>query len=277
MGNEEFQKLLAEHANKTSNIRGASFTHSGVNRIPDEIVKKIGSIVSLIQAQIDKGMFATVCKKDEYLLIYNFQPLVTSPNYLCSLDMAVKPIQQINDLSNSGRKLLQLVIDGTTGDVMNNTAGMMAMGIMGNEEEEEEEEPPISHGNYHEYSNPLGNHEKLKGSKDAFDLDSSEKLKSIREAFNTEANQRNMETKGQKDIVVQTSPLLQPLPAPLTFKFFSSISGQNEPLSDMSSLLTPSGSQGLIESPNSGNVTTSLYADWSAEAMPLPVAPYCTA
>jgi len=157
---EQFQGLLAKHTVTTSNVRALRTKwYSGVSRIPDEITSKMGSIVSLLQDEITKGRF---CRgEDQYLLIYNFQPLqVERGDYLCSLDMVIRPISELGDLDNCTGEPFQLVVNGTTGAVGNSAYGyrMIAAGLEeeGEESEEEEEsEMPLIYGNYKDYSDPI--------------------------------------------------------------------------------------------------------------------------
>jgi hypothetical protein len=244
MNNSDFQKLLAEQADKTPNIRAAaSFAFSGVNRIPEEIVTKIGSVVSLLQSQVNKGCF---CNKDEYLLVYNFQPLlIEDENYFCSLDMVVKPTEKMNELNNSSGKPLQLVINGTTGEVMNNVAGMAAMGIP--DEEEQEEELPAIYGNYKDYSNPQN---------------FMERLTFIEILTDIGVNQKSSEVKIANDKVSGSD-------LSLTFKFTSQMILQTMSLSDFNT-------DNLIPSPNSAGTTGSSNLGWAVEAINVPKV-LCTA
>jgi hypothetical protein len=235
MNNSDFQKLLAGHADKTSNIRAAaSFVFSGVNRIPDDIVTKIGGVVSLLQQQVNKGH---LCEKDEYLLIYNFQPLyITDENYFCSLDIVVRPAEKINELNNSSGRPLQLVINGTTGEVMNNVAGMAAMGIP-----DEEEGLPAIYGNYNDHSNPQNFMERLNFIEILTDAGDTKKSAEVK-AENDKASASNLS---------------------LTFKFAPQMALQAMSLSDFNA-------DNLIPSPNSASVTESPNLDWSVEALNVP-------
>jgi len=153
MEKKEFRDLLARCAETTQNIRVFNdWRYSGVYRVSDEITAKIDCLVTLLQAKVDEGYF---CKKDEYLLIYNFQPLFMSDETcLCSLDMVIKPLKEINELGNNNGKPLQLVVNGTTGEVGNNAYGLAVIMDEATEEVEEEleieGEKPFVYGNYND-------------------------------------------------------------------------------------------------------------------------------
>lgn len=155
---EDFQKLLNKSTVNTKHVRGFSKKwNSGVHRIPDEIVSNIGCIVLLLDDKVNNGHF---CKKDEYLMIYNFQPLyITNTTYLCSLDMLIRPISKINDLETCEGKPLQLVVDGQNRMIVDNTYAMIEMGLF---EDSEEEVLPICYGNYLDYLEPKASYFKDK-------------------------------------------------------------------------------------------------------------------
>jgi CheY-like chemotaxis protein len=120
----EFKSLAVKATNKTSNVRISkkSWENSGVHNIPDKISEKIDCFVDFIQKQINNGLF---CKKNEYLLLYNFQLLQPTKPYFCSIDIVVKPLSKIAEVDTVEGPTLQLVINGDTGDVMNNIKGML--------------------------------------------------------------------------------------------------------------------------------------------------------
>jgi CheY-like chemotaxis protein len=122
----EFKSLAVKAANKTSNVRLSkkSWENSGVHNIPDKIAEKIDCFVPFIQKQINNGLF---CKKNEYLLLYNFQLLQPKKPYFCSIDIVIKPLSKIAEIDTVEGQTLQLVINGDTGEVMNNIKGMMEM------------------------------------------------------------------------------------------------------------------------------------------------------
>lgn len=152
---ETFQKLLTQCTERTQHVRTINkWTSSGVSRIPDEITSKIDGIVSLLEDNIKKGL---LCAKDEYLMIYNFQPLYVSETiYLCSLDMLIRPKSKIADLGNCEGKPLQLIVDGMNGKVADNAYAEQMLELYDDEEEEEEEvvPTPVCYGNYFDYSEP---------------------------------------------------------------------------------------------------------------------------
>jgi len=143
----EFVALSMANTKRTANVRTGSHSweKSGVYRLPDNILNNFGRVVALLQAQVDIGLF---CKKDEHLLIYNFQILQEeSDDYYCSLDIVIKPNLEIDNTHVINGLPLHLVINGTSGEVMNTIKGLIAFGI-----EPEDGEVPISFGSYNEYS-----------------------------------------------------------------------------------------------------------------------------
>jgi hypothetical protein len=152
MKNAEFLALIATNTNKTTHIRTYSGCwYTGVSRIPEELTTKIGKIIALLQAKINQGQLCD--KSKECLLIYNFQPASVSHNHLfCTLDMLVKPLADIQKTDQNIGKPLQLIIDGNTSQVVNNTKGMIDMGLITESEAKEDDlDPPIVYGNYHDF------------------------------------------------------------------------------------------------------------------------------
>ena len=129
MNTLEFVTLSTTNTDRTANVRTSSHSwlSSGVHRVPDDISNKFGCVVSLLQAQVDNGL---LCKKDEYLLIYNFQILDdTDDACYCSLDMVTKPTAEITETHVIKGSPLHLVINGSSGEVMNHIQGLIALGI----------------------------------------------------------------------------------------------------------------------------------------------------
>jgi hypothetical protein len=154
---EDFQKLLNKSCSLTKNVRGCTnWSSSGVCLIPDETSSKIDCIVSFLQHQINNGKF---CKKDEYLMIYNFQPFhISDTRYLCNLDLLIKPISKINDLEDRVGKPLHLVVDAMDGTIADENYGLdEVMGMLEDDEDEVEPVPvPVSvrYGNFLDYLEP---------------------------------------------------------------------------------------------------------------------------
>jgi hypothetical protein len=168
MTNALFQKLLASYANRTAKIRAGMFDSSGAYRVPEEVLNKIGCIVSLLDEQIDQ-----FCGEGEYLLIYNFQTLnVLEKDGLYSLDMLIKPMTKISDPQITAGRPVTLVVDGMTGDVMNNAAGMITLGIA--DEDDLQSEQPHIYGNYNDYKEPRFS-DKLKELETAFYMEEQKK------------------------------------------------------------------------------------------------------
>lgn len=155
MKNTEFLVMVAANANKMKNLRAYSGTWpSSVSRVPDTITGKIGRIITLIQSQIDQGKFCN--KASEYLLLYNFQPqyLVGEVAYY-ELNMLVRPLTKSSNTKELVGTPLQLCINGSNGEVMNTSKGMVQLKLATAEELAEDKlELPISYGNYNQCSAP---------------------------------------------------------------------------------------------------------------------------
>jgi len=144
MNSAEF--LALANANQTSQVRVYSQKWGSIHSLPNEIASHIGSIMNFLQMQIEQGQF---CKKDEYLLLYNFQALqVEESAYLCSLDILIKPLSTLHQTDVLLGKPFQLVLNGTTGEVMNDAKALIEMGLSPEEDEQENENYPISFGHY---------------------------------------------------------------------------------------------------------------------------------
>ena len=125
MENSDFAALATKCTKKTPNVRvySGAWDHAGTHRIPNEVAEKIGAMIALIQTQIELEL---LCKKEEHLLIYNFQ-ILSNESYLYCLDMLIKPISDLNSTSVKEGRPLQLVINAVTKEIMNNAQGMMIM------------------------------------------------------------------------------------------------------------------------------------------------------
>ncbi len=150
MKSTEFLALIAANANKTKNLRSYFGSWpSSINRVPDNIAGKVGRVVAFVQAKINEGHFCN--KETEYLLIYNFQPLHLSQNNIIyySLDLLRKPTSRIKRVKEKIGEPIQLVIQGETGDVMNNSQFMVEVELATVEEIARDKlEPPTIYGNY---------------------------------------------------------------------------------------------------------------------------------
>lgn len=144
---EEFRKLLVKHTETTANVCAyKNWDHSKVDKVNDAITAQIGQIVAFLQAKVEEGLF---CKKDECLMVYNFQPVcVRDDLYLCSLDMMIKPLNGTDALKNKGLPLT-LVINGGTGEIGNAAYGLaMITGKKVQDENEVEAQKPLVYGKY---------------------------------------------------------------------------------------------------------------------------------
>jgi len=147
----EFVALAQTHAERTSHLRVYSQTwEGGVWQLPEAICCSIGSILALMQGQIDKGQ---LCKKDECVLLYNFQPLYSPKGaYFCTLEMLIKPLSTIAETNVLLGKPFQLIVNGTTAEVMNASKALIEMGFSSEEElREEGSDLPQSFGKYTDY------------------------------------------------------------------------------------------------------------------------------
>lgn len=135
MKNAEFVALMIANTNKTRNLRtyGRKW-FSGARRLNDNVLCRIGHVVgivlppltclsylhiALIQANINQGKFINL--SDEYLLVYNFQPVpheeqgnAVSCLYL-TLDMMIRPMALIEDTQTLDGKPIQLVVEAVSG------------------------------------------------------------------------------------------------------------------------------------------------------------------
>jgi hypothetical protein len=147
----EFAALVQANANKTSRIRVYSGPwYTAVSRMPNKVTTQIGRVVHLIQAKMDEGHF---CKPDEGLLVYGYQALSFDTKQLyASLQTVIKPRVDLNNTKNNTGTPLQIIINSNTGDVMNNSQGMLALGLCTTKElQETHAEVPITYGNYNDY------------------------------------------------------------------------------------------------------------------------------
>jgi len=150
MKNAELIALMIANTNKTRNMRtyGKKW-YSGARRICDKVATKIGKMVALIQDKIDHGHI--INGKNQSLLVYNFQPLfVDNTSSLISLDMVIKPIEQINNTHDLFGEPIQIVVDIVSGEVMNNAQALVNMGLT-DDDFYEDTQNPITYGNYSEY------------------------------------------------------------------------------------------------------------------------------
>jgi CheY-like chemotaxis protein len=156
MKSPEFLAIIAANANKTKNLRSYfGAWPSSINRVPDEMAGKVGRLIAFIQAKINEGHFCN--KETEYLLIYNFQPLHLSKNKIIyySLDLLRKPTSRIKRVKEKIGEPMQLIIQGETGEIMNNSQFMLEVELATVEEMARDKlEPPIIYGNYTKYPAP---------------------------------------------------------------------------------------------------------------------------
>lgn len=152
MKNADFVALLTANAAKTNNIRCYSKVWpSGARRVPRYILYKIGAIVSLIQHNIDKGIFCAPEK--EGIIIYNFQPAMTHEDcQFCTIDCIKVPIEKLNYTKELIGTPLNIAVNLTTYEVVNNTQSMLDLGLIEADEIAAEGlEPPRIYGKYTDY------------------------------------------------------------------------------------------------------------------------------
>lgn len=148
MKNSELIALLVANANKTQHIRVYSGKwHTGASRIPDRIATKVGYILALLQDKINQG---ELLEPDQCLLVYNFQPLAHSGEVdFYSMDMLIRPFAERNKTAQNIGKPYQVVINGKTEDVTNNSKYLVDMGYLTLDEIKDDQlEPPIVYGHY---------------------------------------------------------------------------------------------------------------------------------
>lgn len=149
---KEFKDLAEKSAGQTTNVRiYQDWGNCGVARVPDDVAKKIPAIIALLQANIHKGLLCN--KEEQYLLIYNFQPL---GQHYYSLDILLKPKEKIEETDKLlGGTTLQLVVNGHTGEVINNAKAWSEIIKIETGEDENygdaSKEAHISYGNYNHY------------------------------------------------------------------------------------------------------------------------------
>lgn len=225
MNIEDFQKLLKQTTENTQNVRSYNKNwYSGVSKVPDEKAREIGGIVLFLQEMIYKG---ELCKPGEYLMIYNFQPLhISDTDYLCSLDMVIRPMSKINDLESCDGETVQLVVDINNRKILNNAYGMLLMGIG-----DEDEGPCLCYGNYSDYLKHKSNTTHSNHSTHS----NEKKLSTELFRLNSNASVQNEETKGEKDsqaIKIDSFVSKKCIPKPLTFSFnYSRVLGSASPTS----------------------------------------------
>jgi hypothetical protein len=152
MKNTEFVALAVANSVKSQRIRcyiGRWYT--GASRLPCDFTVRIGSILSLIHAQIDQGK---ICSRDEMLLLYNFQPLhIDCQHHLISIDLLVKPLTEIYETNKLVGRPVSLALNCKTGEVMNASQSLLLLGLISMDEIlEENMEEPIVYGNYHDFN-----------------------------------------------------------------------------------------------------------------------------
>jgi len=107
-------------------------------------------MIALIQAKIDQGEI--INGKEQSLLVYNFQPLLSNSRAAyVSFDMVIKPIEQIDETHDLSGIPIQIVVDGVSCEVMNNACAMLNMGLTDGEFHEDDVQNPVCYGNYRDY------------------------------------------------------------------------------------------------------------------------------
>jgi len=148
MKNAELIALMIANTNKTKNLRtyGKKW-FSGARRICDGISTQIGKMIALIQDRVDHGEI--INKKDDCLLVYNFQPLCSDNNvHYLTFDMVIKPIAEINNTHDLTGIPVQVVVDCASGEIMNNAKAMLQMGLT---DCPADIQNPTTYGNYSHY------------------------------------------------------------------------------------------------------------------------------
>lgn len=160
MKNAEFVAHLTANTNKTNNLRTYGKTwYSGAKRIDDSILSQLGRVIALIQDSIEKGMI--IDKTTQCLLVYNLQPLMMPTlesglqKIYLSFDALVKPISELNETHILKGTPFQLVIETSTGEVMNTPQAMLELDMLSREDLDEDDKP-ISFGFYKDYEPVCG-------------------------------------------------------------------------------------------------------------------------
>lgn len=118
MKKEDFVEYSTLHANKTSNVRINPFwENSGVSRVEDKVAQNFSAIIQLLQNNILGGGPDALCSKEEFLLVFNFQPVIAG---IYGLDCIVKSTKDIADLTSSTfERSISLIVEASSGEVMN--------------------------------------------------------------------------------------------------------------------------------------------------------------
>jgi len=189
--NAEFIALLTANTNKTEYMRTFSkHWPTGAKRVPEEVLFKIGCVVNLIIANLKEGKIWGKCMtKTDCLMVYNFQPLQACNGELyCSIEMLEKPFSERNNTTSLVGHPLQLIINTTTTEVMNNAKGMLLMDMVDEQDliDDVDLEQPLSFGFYKDYLTvasflAIGSNENL-GEEDIFSgkIDKSELIKNAK-------------------------------------------------------------------------------------------------
>jgi hypothetical protein len=156
MKSSEFIALLTAYTNNTTNIRAFNRPWEiSSEQTLATIANNIGRVVSLLQDHVNHNVF---CKKnEECLLIYNGEEVSTSTTTTLywTLNIIIKPLADIDTTSSLTGKSLQLIINDTTGEVMNLSKGMLDTQLTTSKDTDwEGENAPISYGYYHAYRAP---------------------------------------------------------------------------------------------------------------------------
>eukprot|EP00762_Andalucia_godoyi_P002852 ANDGO_04521.mRNA.1 hypothetical protein len=135
MRSEEFVFLLTASANKTANIRIFSGKwYSGCDQIDTSIARQMGSLVGLLQQNVDNGILP--CDpRTEYLLLYNVQKSAISSDWL-TVDLLIRS-QEGSWITKSHLrsdtlvgKPLNLAVNADTLEVVNETEALLRMGLI---------------------------------------------------------------------------------------------------------------------------------------------------
>lgn len=156
LARKEFVKRTSSYSHKTKNVCiSHDWDYSGVSSVDKSVRLGFPAIMELLQDNINGGHNNALCQKNQFLLIYNFQPLYKNDEggTYCSIDMLVKPTEDDSrDLSikSQEKKYPQLgLVVSPEGEVMNES--LFFQQAYPDDYELQEEQVPTSYGFYSKY------------------------------------------------------------------------------------------------------------------------------
>jgi len=150
---QDFVKRTSSYSKHTENVYiSDNWDYSGVSSVEENVRLNFPAIMELLQNNIDSALENALCKKNQFLLIYNFQPVTTTKKgKYYSIDILVKPIEHTQDLGTKSQenKYLKLsLVVSPSGEVINE---FLFLQQEFPEDSLEEKQVPISYGFYHLY------------------------------------------------------------------------------------------------------------------------------